>query len=229
MAKGGWDVFVSYGHEDAEWVRALAANLERAGLKVFFDEWELVGGDRITWQLEKGVHESASGVLVVSPHSLSRPWVREEYEALLRQAVEAPGRRLVPVLYADAELPVFLANRLWVDFRGAASAGPSMTPGSMSWCGTCRAALPPTGPPETARRSGRQAPAGSVSGPPGRCGRSLACRRRRCGWRPGMAGSPSARGAFGARRSRRPASLSGAGPILTRGPARVRAMPRCWM
>ena len=124
MAKGGWDVFVSYGHEDAEWVRALAANLERAGLKVFFDEWELVGGDRITWQLEKGVHESASGVLVVSPHSLSRPWVREEYEALLRQAVEAPGRRLVPVLYADAELPVFLANRLWVDFRGAASAGP---------------------------------------------------------------------------------------------------------
>ena len=28
------------------------------------------------------------------------------------------------MLYADAELPPFLANRLWVDFRGAATTGP---------------------------------------------------------------------------------------------------------
>ena len=125
MDVGGWDVFVSYGHEDAEWVRVLAANLERAGIKVFLDEWELVGGDRVTGGLEEGIRGSASGVLVVSPHSLSRPWVREEYEALLRQAVQQPGqRRLIPVLYVDAELPVFLANRLWVDFRGAGTTGP---------------------------------------------------------------------------------------------------------
>jgi hypothetical protein len=37
-------------------------------------------------------------VLVVSPHSLSPPWVREPYEALLRQAVEDPSRRLIPEL-----------------------------------------------------------------------------------------------------------------------------------
>ena len=124
MAVGGWDVFVSYGHGDAEWVRVLAGNLHRAGFEVFLDEWELVGGDRVTGRLEEGIRDSANGVLVVSPHALSRPWVREEYEALLRQAVEQPGRRLIPVLYADAELPVFLANRLWVDFRGPATTGP---------------------------------------------------------------------------------------------------------
>jgi tetratricopeptide (TPR) repeat protein len=125
MAVGGWDVFVSYGHEDAGWVRVLAGNLHRAGFDVFFDEWELVGGDRFAGRLEEGIRGSASGVLVVSPHALSRPWVREEYEALLRQAVQQPGlRRLVPVLYADAELPVFLGNRLWVDFRGAGTTGP---------------------------------------------------------------------------------------------------------
>jgi tetratricopeptide (TPR) repeat protein len=123
MSEGGWDVFVSYGHEDAEWVRVLAGNLHRAGFEVFLDEWELVGGDRVTGRLEEGIRGSASGVLVVSPHSLSRPWVREEYEALLRQAVQDPGRRLIPVLYADADLPPFLANRLWVDFR-AATTGP---------------------------------------------------------------------------------------------------------
>ena len=124
MAEGGWDVFVSYGHEDAEWVRVLAANLHRANFDVFLDEWELVGGDRVTGRLEEGIRGSLNGVMVVSPHSLSRPWVREEYEALLRQAVQDPGRRLIPVLYADAELPVFVANRLWVDFRGVAATGP---------------------------------------------------------------------------------------------------------
>src|SRR6185437_1972912 len=124
MAEGGWDVFVSYGHEDAGWVRVLAGNLHRAGFEVFLDEWELVGGDRVTGRLEEAIRGSASGVLVVSPHSLSRPWVREEYEALLRQAVQNPERRLIPVLYADAELPPFLASRLWVDFRGTAATGP---------------------------------------------------------------------------------------------------------
>ena len=125
MAEGSWDVFVSYGHGDAEWVRVLASNLHRAGLSVFLDEWELGGGDHIVGRMEEGIRGSASGVLVVSPHSLSRPWVREEYEALLRQAVEIPGRRLIPVLYADAELPLFLANRAWVDFRGTATTGPA--------------------------------------------------------------------------------------------------------
>jgi tetratricopeptide (TPR) repeat protein len=124
MTVGAWDVFVSYGHEDAAWVRVLAGNLHQAGFDVFFDEWELVGGDRVAGRLEEGIRGSASGILVVSPHALSRPWVQEEYAALLHQAVHEPGRRLIPVLYADAELPPFLATRLWVDFRGAGTTGP---------------------------------------------------------------------------------------------------------
>ena len=91
MVVGGWDVFVSYGHGDAGWVRVLAGNLHRAGFEVFLDEWELAGGDRVTGRLEEGIRGSVNGVLVVSPHALSRPWVREEYEALLRQAVQEPG------------------------------------------------------------------------------------------------------------------------------------------
>jgi tetratricopeptide (TPR) repeat protein len=119
-----WDAFISYGHQDAEWVRALAGNLHRDGFDVFLDEWELVGGDRVTGRLEDAIRDATNGVLVVSPHALSRPWVREEYEALLRQAVQDGARRLIPVLYRDAEMPAFMANRLWVDFRGAASTGP---------------------------------------------------------------------------------------------------------
>ena len=170
MAVGGWDVFVSYGHGDAAWVRVLAGNLHRAGFEVFLDEWELVGGDRVTGRLEEGIRGAASGVLVVSPHALSRPWVREEYEALLRQAVEQPGRRLIPVLYADAELPVFLANRLWVDFRGAAATGPVYQGRLEELCGRCGASRQRTGLTGAVPCSGRRVRAGRGCGRPGRCG-----------------------------------------------------------
>ena len=40
-----FDVFISYGHQDQAWVRTLAENLYRAGLEVFYDEWEIGPGD----------------------------------------------------------------------------------------------------------------------------------------------------------------------------------------
>src|SRR5437879_5775641 len=96
MGVTGWDVFVSFGHADADWVGTLAANLHRVGLNVFLDVWELVGGDSVTGRLEEGLRAATHGILVVSPFSLSRPWVTEEYQVLLRQAVENPARRLIP-------------------------------------------------------------------------------------------------------------------------------------
>ena len=42
------DVFVSYAHENADWVRALAGNLHQLGLEVWFDEWDIVGGVRLS-------------------------------------------------------------------------------------------------------------------------------------------------------------------------------------
>ena len=228
MAVGGWDVFVSYGHEDAEWVRVLAGNLHRAGFEVFLDEWELVGGDRVTGRLEEGIRGSASGVLVVSPHSLSRPWVREEYEALLRQAVQQPGRRLIPVLYADAELPPFLANRLWVDFRGAATTGPEYE----ARLGELVRYL--QGRPA----ADRPARDGAVQWPAGAGGEVVPAGRAAAGGADpfggggvavgrGVTGFPRSRGGCGGRRRMRSGSWSGGGRIRIRGRARVRVMRRC--
>src|SRR5439155_372939 len=113
-----FDVFISYGHQDQAWVRTLAENLYRAGLEVFYDEWEIGPGDVLVHRLDEGIRTSRSGMLVVSPASLARPWVMEEYAAMLTRAV-ADQQRLIPVLLGEAELPPFLATRVWVDFRHA--------------------------------------------------------------------------------------------------------------
>jgi hypothetical protein len=111
-----FDVFISYAHADADWVRVLAENLHQQGLQVFFDEWEIGPGDVLVHRLDKGILNSRNGILVVSPDSLSRPWVAEEYAAMITRAVAAK-QRLIPVLLKDAELPPLLASRVYIDFR----------------------------------------------------------------------------------------------------------------
>ena len=113
-----FDVFISYGHQDQAWVHTLAENLHRAGLEVFLDAWEVTPGDVVVHELERGLLTSRNGVLVVSPASVARPWVQQEYAVMVNQAVEGT-QRLIPVLLGEVEVPPFAATRLWVDFRGA--------------------------------------------------------------------------------------------------------------
>ena len=113
------DVFISYAHADGDWVRTLAENLYQSGLEVFFDEWEMGPGDVLVHKIDQGILTSRNGVLVVSPTSLSRPWVQNEYAAMMNRVIEGKQQKLVPVLLKDAEMPPLLAARLWVDFRTA--------------------------------------------------------------------------------------------------------------
>ncbi|HEX3556935.1 MAG TPA: tetratricopeptide repeat protein [Thermoanaerobaculia bacterium] len=113
-----YDVFLSYSRADGKLVHRLAENLHNAGLRVFLDEWEIGPGDVVNLRLDAAILKSRNGVLCISPTALSRPWVQEEYAALLNRAVEKK-LRLIPVLLADAELPAFLATRAWVDLRTA--------------------------------------------------------------------------------------------------------------
>jgi|SRR5215218_4785723 len=112
-----FDVFISYSHQDAAWTHTLADDLHRAGLDVFLDKWEIAPGDVVVHQLEQGLLASQNGVLVVSPASVSRPWVQQEYAVMVERAV-AGKQRLIPVLLGEVEVPPFAAIRLWVDFRG---------------------------------------------------------------------------------------------------------------
>ncbi len=112
------DVFISYAHEDADWVRALAERLERGGVRVYFDEWDLMPGTVAVHELDEAIRRSGSAIQVLSPVALAKPWVREEYAALLQQSVER-GLRFIPIIYGEVEIPPFAANRVSLDFRKA--------------------------------------------------------------------------------------------------------------
>jgi tetratricopeptide (TPR) repeat protein len=116
LVNEAYDAFVSYGHGDAVWVHTLADNLERLGLHVFLDAWELVAGDLIAVRLQEGLAAAGAVVFVVSPNSVGRGWVNEEFAVAVAAAAGGRGR-LIPVLAGEVALPPLVAARLYVDFR----------------------------------------------------------------------------------------------------------------
>jgi hypothetical protein len=117
------DVFISYAHEDGDWVGQLARQLEAEGLNAFLDKWDIGPGDTLVHELDEAVRTSMNAIQILSPVSVTKPWVRQEYAALLSASVER-GMRFIPVLYAapgpqqHIEVPPFAATRMWMDFWG---------------------------------------------------------------------------------------------------------------
>jgi len=116
-----YDVFISYSHDDLDWVSRFAHRLEGEGLRVARDEVVLKPGDVLVHAIEQAIRDSAHGILVFSPASVASGWVQQEYSALMQRSIE--GRlRFIPVVIEDVELPGFAATRYYADFRHVSGA-----------------------------------------------------------------------------------------------------------
>jgi len=115
----GFDVFLSHNSSDKPTVRALKQALDKRGLRCWLDEEQLRPGLRGQNLREQGIKGSGSVAVCVTADGLG-PWEKEEMEATLNLAVH-DGCLIIPVLLPGAlskpELPMFLANRIWVDLR----------------------------------------------------------------------------------------------------------------
>ena len=94
-----YDVFISHASEDKEsFVRGLAAELTRLGLRVWFDEWTLRLGDKLRRKIDEGLCASSYGVVVLSSSFFTKNWPQAELDALF--AIEMSGRKVIlPVLH----------------------------------------------------------------------------------------------------------------------------------
>lgn len=94
-----WDVFVSHASEDKEPVaKPLADALKKAGLSVWYDEFELKVGDSLRRSIDDGLSKSRYGVVILSPAFFAKEWTQKELDGLVQQ--EAAGKnRILPVWF----------------------------------------------------------------------------------------------------------------------------------
>jgi len=89
-------VFVSYSHDDAEWVRDFAEALKTQDVAVWLDEWQIPPGESMRDALEEGLRESDAIVAVLSARNATRPTVLFELGVAL-----GLGKPLIPVVSPD--------------------------------------------------------------------------------------------------------------------------------
>jgi hypothetical protein len=111
-----YDAFISYFTGDQNFARRISGDLANRGIQVWRDEGEIDVGDSISDKIQEGLKKCYTFIIVLSPEALGRPWVKEELRAAynLRLAEEL---RILPVVYKDCELPLFLTDYRFADFR----------------------------------------------------------------------------------------------------------------
>jgi len=73
-----YDVFLSHNAKDKPRERRLAERLKQAGLRVWFDEWNVRAGDIIALKVDEGLEQSRVLLLCMSPNALASGWVALE-------------------------------------------------------------------------------------------------------------------------------------------------------
>ncbi len=124
-------VFLSYASQDAEAAKGIADALRAAGVEVWFDQSELVGGDQWDAKIRKQIKECALLIPVVSANTQSRTegYFRLEWRlADQRTHLMAKGRPfLLPVVIddthdADAHVPDSFMEVQWTRLPGGGAA-----------------------------------------------------------------------------------------------------------
>lgn len=109
--------FLSHSTKDKDFVRKLAEDLFINGYEVWFDEWELDWGDSLFEKIEEGIKESNFLIIVISSNSIKSRWVNNELKAALSNENESNTPFILPILYDDCEVPLFLKDKIYIDFR----------------------------------------------------------------------------------------------------------------
>ena len=88
-------VFVSHATADKWLARTLCEKIEQTGARTFRDDRDINGGDDIPEEIRRQIIQSNEMVVLLTPHSIDRPWVLLEVGAAWGRRRKA---RIVAVL-----------------------------------------------------------------------------------------------------------------------------------
>ena len=110
-------IFISYSHEDREFAERLVAALQEAGEEVWWDRWEILGGDSLIQKIfEEGLAQADAFVVVLSSESVKSKWVRQELDVATVRKIEGVTK-IIPVVIGNVEIPSALRALLRIDMR----------------------------------------------------------------------------------------------------------------
>lgn len=109
-------VFLAHSSSDKFFVRRLAEELRKSGVKIWIDEAEIKVGDSLTQKIGQAISETDYFGVVLSFNSISSEWVQKELQIALQKEIEEGRVIILPILMEPVEIPLFLRDKLYADF-----------------------------------------------------------------------------------------------------------------
>ena len=109
-------ISLSHSGADKDFVRRLASDLTKQGVRVWFDEAELLPGDSLFGKIEQAIGDMQFLAIVLSPKAVKSPWVTEELRMGQIRAIESREVVVVPILAKPCAVPLSLRDKVWCDF-----------------------------------------------------------------------------------------------------------------
>lgn len=109
-------IFLSHNHSDKPFARRLAERLKAHGVKVWLDEAEMQVGDSLLSKIESAIRECTYLGVILSPRSVSSPWVQREVNMALTEEIHGRRVKVLPFLQEKCSVPGFLVDKLYADF-----------------------------------------------------------------------------------------------------------------
>lgn len=116
-------IFISYSHKDTPFVDKLAHQLVQLDIRVWLDRWELHVGDSLISRIQQAITGASALLVILSKSSVSSPWCVKEMNSGLLRELEERQVVVLPVLIEDCQIPLFLREKLYADFRPDFDAG----------------------------------------------------------------------------------------------------------
>ena len=110
-------VFICHSSEDKSFVNVLAARLMERRIHIWLDMIEIQVGDSLITKIEDGLRTMDYLIVVLSPDSVGSAWCQEELRSAMSRQIAERKTIVLPVMLHECEVPMFLRDKKYADFR----------------------------------------------------------------------------------------------------------------
>lgn len=109
-------LFISYSHQDEEFVNRLVARLIEGRVSIWWDRIGIRVGESLLEKIQGAIAEADYLAVVLSKASVASAWCREELNAGLMRQLSEKRIVVLPLLIEECNRPSFLHDKRYADF-----------------------------------------------------------------------------------------------------------------
>jgi len=110
-------IFISYSHTDRDFADRLAVQLVEHKVNVWMDRWELKVGDSLISRIQEAIVGASALLVILSKASVQSEWCKKELNVGLVRELSEKRVVVLPLVVDDCEMPLFLRDKMYADFR----------------------------------------------------------------------------------------------------------------